>query len=427
MSFDLYREEVENRLSSMRPVTQDDPGVFDNFLAGTGKTAMQTFAKAGRAASMAAAPLAMAMEKSPDSTVLQDKFFKAHDEVFGSAVDHWTPKPGEVGAAGQITGQLLATLPMVVASPALTVAQTQLSVGEDLVRKGVDAGKAQAVGAVQAAGLGLGIWVPILGQTLAQRVLLGGAGFNVAQGLAMRAASAELLEGTAAADEFKAFDPTALTLDVLLGAAFGGIAHINPKMRAEGDAWQQRLTEWGSKLKPSEVDALATMRQAQHLGADSMPGKPVDVADANAHVARMRQAIDDLANDRPVHVEDMPEGRFDVDPARQAEAEATVRGMMDEAKAEGFDFEPQKVSPPDTATPENLLPEAAGLDPLQAEAARFAQANPDLPIRIGENADGSSIVTTPKQYLEDADNMVRQAQEDAKLFDIAAACLMGAA
>ena len=614
MSLDLF-EETDNVLANMRPVADPEPGVWDNFTAGTGKVAMQTFAKAGRAASMAAAPLAMAFEKAPGSTEVQDKFFKAHDEIFGRAVDYWTPKPGEVGEAGQVVGQLLGTLPMLFASPALTVAQTQLSVAEDMARKGVDAGTAQAIGATQAAGLGLGIWVPILGKTLAQRVLVGGAGFNVVQGGATRAISAQLAEGTAAEGDFKTFYPTALTLDVLLGAAFGGIAHINPRMRAEGEAWQKRLTEWGAKLKPSEVDALATLRQAQHLNADSMPGKPVDVADTNAHVDRMRQAIDDLANDRPVNVEDMPAPRFEVDAARAAEAKAAIKVMQDEARADGMVLEENvlpKVSPPETAlppaieqsalkkanevqgeknafdiaeeirsleegggvdlsglfenpkywdseneqwTPEGLAaadamtrqraidnlrlrditelsdlnfanhkaqyaamleildglgvrytdtssaqskyievgghklrfadhanqvrdsavrgtlpvlnvapgentftdalrvvientapanslelgskaPEGAGMrerqavragnaDPLATSAARFAADNPDLPLFVGKNADGSDITTTPAKLLEDADAAMRQANDDVKLFEIAAGCLLG--
>jgi len=350
MSFDLYSEETGNRLAGLRPVKEPEPGMFDNFLAGSGKVAMQTFAKAGRAASLALAPAAIGLDKAKSylndtapSTEIQDKFFKAHDEIFGRAVDYWTPNPNEVGAAGQIVGQLMATLPMVVANAPATVASTQLSTGEDLVRKGVDSGKAQAVGAVQAGGLGLGIWVPILGKTLAQRVLLGGAGFNATQGLATRAASGKLLEGTPGAEDYKAFDPTALTLDVLLGAAFGGIAHINPRMRAEGDKWHAKLAEWGKTLKPSEVDALATLRQAQHLNADSLPGKPVDVQDVNAHVDRMRQALDDLANDRPVQVEDMPAGRFEHDAARADEANAIIGGWMKETEGERAAIEAARI------------------------------------------------------------------------------------
>ena len=464
MSFDLYSEETGNRLAGLRPVKEPEPGMFDNFLAGSGKVAMQTFAKAGRATSMAIAPAAIGLDKAKaafndtaQSTEIQDKFFKAHDEIFGRAVDYWTPNPNEVGAAGQIVGQLMATLPMVVANAPATVASTQLSTGEDLVRKGVDSGKAQAVGAVQAGGLGLGIWVPILGKTLAQRVLLGGAGFNATQGLATRAASGKLLEGTPGAEDYKAFDPTALTLDVLLGAAFGGIAHINPRMRAEGDKWHAKLAEWGKTLKPSEVDALATLRQAQHLNADSLPGKPVDVQDVNAHVDRMRQALDDLANDRPVQVEDMPAGRFEHDAARADEANAIIGGWMKETEGERAAIEAARIeasarqaqsAEPETPTiadqpnqgaaPDGggearqaaaARPDAgtqeAGLDPLAASAARFAAENPDLPIVIGKNADGSDITTTPRQWLEDADATMRQAQEDANLFEIAAGCLLG--
>lgn len=331
MSFDLYRDEVDNRLATLPGAKVPDPGAWDNFLSGTGRVAMQGFAKAGSAVDLLGAVGPIVQDKLTGGTEAQDRYFKEHDEVFGRAVDYWTPKPNEVGAAGQIAGSLLSMLPMVLASPALAVATTQVSTGEDLVKKGVDSGTAQAVGAVQAAGLGLGIWVPILGKTLAQRVLLGGAGFNVVQGVATRGASEALLDGTAAEGDFKAFDPTMLTLDVLLGAAFGGVAHLHPAMRAEGDAWHKRMTEWGAKLKPSEVDALVTLRQAQHLNADSMPGQPADMQTATAHVDRMRKAIDDLANDRPVQIEDMPAGRFEADPARRADAEASIKAMQDEA------------------------------------------------------------------------------------------------
>lgn len=445
MSFDLYRDEVDNRIASLPGATKPEPGLF----AGTGTVAMQTFAKAGSAFDLVGAVGPIVQDKffsKPGTTEAQDRYFKEHDEVFGRAVDYWTPKPHEVSASGQIVGQLLATLPMIVASPAATVAATQLSSAEDLLKKGVDAGKAQAVGAVQAAGLGLGIWVPILGKTLAQRVLAGGAGFNAFQGITTRGISGEILEGTTAAGDFKAFDPTALTLDVLLGAAFGGLAHAVPSMRTEGDAWHKRMAEWGAKLKPSEVDALVALRQAQHLNADSMPGKPADMATATAHVDRIRQAIDDLANDRPVQVEDMPAGRFEADPVRQGEAEATVKVFQDEAvktaEAEGTRGQeirtgmeaprPDEPVLPGPAQPEGdvlLQPDAPErqLDPLAAEAARFATENPGLRIEIGRDANGEAITVSPREWMEGAEADLAGAHEDARLLQVAAACLLGAA
>lgn len=574
MTFELYADEISNRVSTMPGVRQADAGAFDNFFSGAGRYAMQGLAKTGRAIDLLGAVGPIIEDKITGGTEAQDRYFKEHDAVFNRAVDYWTPKPSEVGVAGEVVGQLLGTLPQVVASPGLAVASAQLSTAEDLVGKGVDATKAQAAGAVQAAGLGVGIWVPILGKTLTQRLLLGGAGFNVAQGMATRGATGVLLDGTPAAGDFKALDGEAVTLDALLGLAFGGLAHTQPGMRAEGEAWAKRLEDWSAKLKPSDVDALVAMRQAQHIGADSMPGRPVDVADQDAHVQRVRQAIDDLAADRPVSVEDMPAPRFESDPARVAQAAEVAKGMQAEAarlaEAEGvkpvgegmraevtalhgsdsvfdefqlmpgrnpalffsipngrktqaefisegpfggnlykvsisdgkkFDplndtvaakiyaeifpdragkpgkfieytdiytdspliramrengynrvrvYEPSvhafseavtdpslvkilsrngepvttKVDSGDTAKAAPTT--KAGRDPLASEASRFARDNADLPIAIGKNADGSDIVTTPAKLLEDADAAMKRTQEDVRLLDVAAACLLGA-
>ena len=92
-------------------------------------------------------------DKITGGTVLTDRYFKEHDRIFNSAVDYWTPKPNEVGVAGEVTGKLLSMIPMVIASPLGAVATTQLSVAEDLARKhpNVTATEANLVGGVQAA------------------------------------------------------------------------------------------------------------------------------------------------------------------------------------------------------------------------------------------------------------------------------------
>ena len=435
MIFDLYPQETVERLGGMRPVSGPEPGAFDNFFRGTGTFAMQGLAKAGRAVDMLGAigPIAqdyLASNKVMRVTEAQDAYFREHDEVFNRAVDYWTPKPGEVGVAGEIAGQILSTLPLVIASPALAVGATQLSAGEDLVRKGVDAGKAGAVGAVQAAGLATGIWMPILGQNLWQRVVLGGAGFNLVQGVATRGASGMILEGTPAAEDFKAFDATALTLDLILGVAFGGLAHLSPAQRAQGAAMWERIDGWSKNLKPSEIDALVALRQAEHLNVDTVPGKPVDLQDVEAHSQRIRQAIDQLAQDKPVQIEDLPAAKVEADPQRQAEAARVVKALETEAQAlaKAHDILPEPVAvdaprPPEAST---YSPEAAGIEPLQAEAARFVAENPDVAVTTGRNADGSPITTTLKQYLADADDAVRVADEESRLFLVAAACMLGA-
>lgn len=439
MAFDLYSQESEARIGGLRPVKTPEAGAFDNFFSGTGRVAMRGFAEAGRAASMALAAPLVAVDKmaemsrfggAANATLLQDKFFAAHDEIFGRAVDAWAPKPGEVGVAGEVAGQLLSTLPLVIASPAAAVAKTQLTTGEDLVRKGVDPLKAGAVGAVQGAGLGLGIWLPILGTNGWQRVVVGGAGANVAQGIGTRAASGAILDGTPAADEFKAFDPTALTLDTLLGIAFGGLAHLSPAQRAQGERAWQRIDSWLKNADQTQVDALATLRQAQHLNVDSAPGVLATPQDIDAHVQRIRTAIDDLANDRPVRIDDLPAAKFEADPARaaaQREAAATLTDEAARVQAEtGMKLDPLPERAKSQGA-ESLLPEAAGVDPLHAEAARFVDANPDLEITVGRDADGAPVRRKLREYMDEQEATVARAQEDAKLFDVAAACLLGAA
>jgi hypothetical protein len=445
LSLDLYEREVAGRREAAPKTSLPESSVWDGFARGTGTSAMQTFAKAGRAASMALAPAAMAVDAFGDGTEMQDRFFRWHDDVFGEAVNHWTPAPGEVGVAGQITGQLLATLPMVIAAPSAAVAATGLGTAEDLVRKGVDPAPAVATGVVQAAGLGLGIYVPILGQTLAQRVLLGGAGFNVFQGAATRAASEVILEGTKAEGDFKAFDPTALTLDVLLGSAFGAIAHVSPSARAQGAQFYERISAWSKSLKPSDVDGLLVMRQAQHLNADSLPGRPVSPEDMGNHAARTRRAIEQLARDKPVDVSDLPAGKFEADEPRLTEMAARANDMVRAAeevrKAEGLPSVPETEAPPARVSAEPPPPRGEGERPGGAEAKgegeppapeviearRFADERGDLDITVGRDADGNPIKMKLKKMLDDSDREVKLAQEDAKLFEVAAACMLGGA
>lgn len=365
MSFDLLVDQTERRQASLRPVSVPETGVFDNFVAGTVDYTMQGFAKAARAGSLAAGAVITAPDRVTGGTEIQDRYFRFHDAVFGNAVDHWTPKPSETGVAAEMAGALLSTLPLVIANPAAAVAATQLSVGEDLVRKGVSPGKAGAVGAVQGAGLGLGVWLPVLGANGWQRIVVGGMGANIAQGVASRGASAAILDGTPAADDFKAFDPSAITLDALLGAAFGGVAHISPAQRASGERAWERIREWGKALSPSEVDALAVLRQAQHLNVDSAAGKLTTPQDIDAHVARARRALEQVARDEPVAVDDLPEPRVEADKARVRQAERVTDAMTKEADRTAKELDIETAPAP---------VEAAAPAPVEHTPQRVAEA-----------------------------------------------------
>lgn len=422
MSLDLFQDQNEKHLEQMPITTEVESSAWDGFLPGTAKTAMRSFAEAGRALSLAGSVAPIAYDAFTGGTEMQDRYFKFHDDYFGDAVKYWTPPKGSVGMAGEVAGTLLGTLPLVIASPGAAVAKTQLSSAEDLTRAGVDSARAQAVGGVQAAGLGLGVWLPILGGSLATRVMAGGAGANVGMGIAERAVSGKILEGTPAEGAYEAFDPKAITLDALLGAAFGTLAHVSPEQRAQGAQFWKRMEDWGKKLKPEDVDAIATLRQAQHMDADSLPGKPADIDAVNAHHDRMSRAVDQLLRDEPVRVDDLPEAKIDTDTARIAESESRMLDMQSQAKKIGRDE--GVVNIPEIKS-KPAEPVDVKSDPLTDAAVRFAEENADLRIPVGKNARGDDVSVTPKQLLSEADANIKTANENARLFKTAAACLMG--
>ena len=327
MSLDLFQQEGNERLTALPPVQNVDPGMFDGFVRGTGLATMKGFAKAARAVDLLGSVGPIVQDAFTGGTEAQDKYFAEHDAVFGRAVDYWTPRSNEIGMAGEVMGGLMSVLPQVIASPGLAVATTQLGTAEDLANVGVTTGKAQIVGAVQGLTLGTGIWMPILGKNLWQRAVIGGAGFNLAQGTVARGVSGAILEGTPAAEMFKAFDGEAMTLDVLMGLAFGGLVHYSPTQRAQGAKAWESIEGWARNLNPSDKAAIVTLREAQHLNLDSTPGKPVSDVDIEAHVNRMRASIDQLATDQPVNVEDIRVPRRTAD---IGEAPAEVRALFEQ-------------------------------------------------------------------------------------------------
>ena len=403
---DLYTEELAAAQSSLKPTQDVEPGIFANFVPGTGAVAMRLAAEAARAGSMALSVVPRAIDELTAFTMgtappfkrleATERYFKFHDEVFGRAVDYWTPKPNEVGVAAEVAGSLLAMLPMVVASPALTVASQQLSSAENLVRKypDVSAAQAQGVGAAQAIGLGLGIWAPILGNSLATRVLVGGALANTTQGVVTRLASAAVLGDSEAAKEYPSFGPKEMTLDWLLGMAFGAYSHVSPAQRAQGAAAWEQIARIMGNAKPSEIDALAVLRTAQHLNSDSLPGKPATDDAVRSHVDKLRAAIDSMARDHPVDVErpDVSretsardsqnqvdttpaepggkiEPKFTPDPAKEAAAKEVADALV--AEAPRIQAE-EGLPPPRTAAAPRPPSDITGLDP-EAQARAIGQ------------------------------------------------------
>lgn len=411
MSFDFFPNEQQATMKAAgrQPSLTRDPGVWGNFLPGAARYGMRSLAEAARAVDMAGAAFPVVIDAVTGGTARQDQYFREHDEVFNSAVDYWTPRPGEVGAAGQITGQLLGGLAQAVVSPGLLVGTAQLSTAEDLVRQGVDAGAANLVGDIAGIGAAVGLRLPFLGKTLASRVG-SGAGGNVVQGAATAGASRAVLNAAGSTEQAQQFDPfdiKARALDAALGAAFGGLAHVSARMT------------------PTDEAALMVANQARHMEASTLPGLPVGDVDATAHVQALRGAVEQLLRGEPVTVDQALRGaEFVSDPALMRDrievGDEITRLAREQAAGDPI---------PAPVRPEALADSAAlELDPVAARARQVAAENPDMLVPLGEMLpDGTPAAARAGDLLARADAELQAAEGlGPEIYRTAAACMLGA-
>lgn len=409
-----------DQLMQPKSFSPADAGIWDNFGPGAGSYLMRSFAEVGRGASMLAigaaslTPSGIALKAiRPDlAQAKQDEAFRLHDEVFQSAVDYWTPKPNTVGKAGEIVGQLAGGVLQFMASPALAVATQQMSTSTDLVREGVDPGAALIAGDIAGIGAAVGVALPFLGSTFARKAASGAAG-NLVQGVATAGATNALLQAAGRPDQAAKFDPfdlTARSLDVLLGVAFGGIAHVQSR---------------GVKIPELDSDqkaALLTLNQSRHL--EQSAAGDMTAPELTTHVTQVQQAVEQLLRGERVTVSDAP--------ARVPEGQAEVSAEIQRLAAETGPT-PDVIQRPPMATPEQAMNTApvkdgAEVDPRITEGKRAMAQYPDMLIDTGNMMpDGTPERVPAADYVAKAEAELAQAKgTDSNLFRVAAECLLGA-
>lgn len=478
MSFDLFPDESNATLlrAARNPSLEPVPGFWTGFLPGAASITMEGFAKTARAIDLLGAVGPMTVDALTGGTSEQDRYFKEHDDVFNRAVDYWTPAPGDVGTAGRVVGAIAPILAQVAVSPALAVGTAELGAAEDLVRQNIEARKAVGVGIVQGTGLGLGIYLPIFGTTLATRALVAGAGSNVAQGIVTRAASRKILEGTTAEKQFDPWDAESIVIDGLLGIGFGSLVHLG---KAPGDAaYREMIESIRARMTESDKAAILVANQARHIEDTTAPGSPLTDVDRTLHAAAMRKAIDDVLNGRPADVEQiLADTKFADDPNRVAAQAEVMRALEEEARAmlpPTHEIEPLprpapkgEEAPPVTRradlgrylevsakapadrTPEEVAflktfegakPEDFAAPPPKAAAPKAPageKATPTDPVvtealqRLEERGepllltDENGKTTDMREELDAATAARKQAEADAKVFEAAAQCYLG--
>jgi len=293
------------------------PGFFDGLGSAVGSGIMRGGARAGTAALVAGAVPVMGRDQYLSSfatddvvdflqangvaapargavTTGQDAYFENVVEDVGQrAVDAWTPDPTQTGTAGRVLGGLAEiVLPLAAGggNPSLLAATEGLERPASLVKQGVDAKTATAVGTVGAAGTLLGFKLPAaFGTTLTQRLATGAAG-NLVLGAGTSGIQYAALKSAGNDAQAAMFDPTdaeARTVDLLTGLAFGGLAHA-----------------MAPRVPLAQRDAVLTARNADKFQRAATDGLvPSESANVSGQQA-LQDAMDQLARGEQVNVAD---------------------------------------------------------------------------------------------------------------------------
>lgn len=248
-------------------------------------------------------------------------------------VQAMTPNPATTGAAVQLMhGVVSGGTEMAIGGLAGGLPGASLFVGSaegtqrynELIDAGVDpdtarksallAGGTAAVGALAPGGVG---------SSLLAKVTTGAAG-NALFGVANRYADHKILESAGypeMAEQQKVIDGTQMLTDLILGAGFGGLAHLHsPEVVALRNA-------------PGAREAALTANLAIK-DRESAPGIPADPEAANAHQSAHESSIADLMQGKAVDVSDsgVTEAKFVERPdMRDPIVEEQVKGAIRES------------------------------------------------------------------------------------------------
>ncbi|OWQ92035.1 hypothetical protein CDN99_06665 [Roseateles aquatilis] len=231
-----------------------------------------------------------------------------------------TKAAGYIAAGGPIVGGVL------------TAGDEGLTVSDELKQQGVDLGTRTAVGAVVGAVTGLGVALPMAGQTARQTIGLvaaGGPGAFVAQQAGVRAIL-QAADYSHLAEQYDPFDPVGLAVSTFIPGAFG--AHglrVNRRAAAARAAEDFRTGPVPSDETPTAAAAREAAGRPSDEVADAArvllqrdqrdsanPFRPDDWRAYAAHEQAFARAIDQIASGQPVRVNDVivpPE----LGPARQ--------------------------------------------------------------------------------------------------------------
>lgn len=251
--------------------------------------------------------------------------------------------------------------------------------------------------------------------------IMGNAIGNAALGIASRGFSSDLLRAhgyNGMADQYDAYDKSAVAADMLLGIGFG---HLSKTGLAIRDALRQR-----------DIDAALTAAQHVFSETDAAPGMPVNVMSRDAHSMALSKAWNEMMAGEPVdveglvaHAEFLPKTPVD----RLSLAVRDAMGEKDNSDAfvrhyltpkfRGEDIESLEkqyfadLDAERTVSGENIQTDESIL-------RQYAEQNPDLVLHHTD--DGKAV--TVADAVNEADSGIAQAKQDGHLIDVAVKCFL---
>ena len=186
------------------------------------------------------------------------------------------------------------------------------------------ANKIGALGGVMTGGM---VSAPMaFGDTLLKKVATG-VGVNTVLGATDRGLTGKILDDAGyheMAQQYHILDAQGILTDAVLGAAFGGLAHLHCKLSLDRN-----------KPLPSTVDAALASNEQLHA-ENAGPGIPKDFASRDNNTYNFGQSLDALLNNEPVkdlkEVQTVPE--LPARPGKRIGRPATIADVVREATPE---------------------------------------------------------------------------------------------
>lgn len=291
---------------ALRYQTQDLPGpdFFEGDYADTALNAVTrgTVAEPAVLSSLAAATVPMAIDKLT-GTELTDTWMKFAVDPAIQFRDSLKINPKTNGTALQILDSLGSLIPQaVLTGPVGTGVLSGISETAGQISDGMPLDVSTKLGFTTGVSNALGVGLPAaVGSTLVQRLATGMAG-NAGLGAMDRKARHDILADAGfqqQADHYQWNDSKGLLIDSVLGAAFGGLAHLTGGVADSRTTGEKLLGGLSEFTLPSHVDAALTANEARHV-EDLAPGIPTTAEANNAHVDTLYSALDAVSRGEPV-------------------------------------------------------------------------------------------------------------------------------